>query len=50
MKTKKDKALKRLVRVAKKAMKSLEWAMPCSPMGDLWAELYQAVKYAKKVK
>lgn len=48
--TKKEKVIKKLVRAAKKAMKELQWAQPCTPLGDVWNECHKAVEAAKRLK
>jgi len=42
------KAEKMLVKAAKKAMLELSDAMPCTPYGDAWDALYDAVYFTTK--
>jgi hypothetical protein len=46
--TRKDKVIRKLIRAAKKAIKELDFAMPCTPAGDAWNALHEAVRFAKK--
>ncbi len=48
--TRKDKVIAKLIKAAKQAMKEIDWAMPCTPLGDAWDALYAAVETAKKLK
>jgi hypothetical protein len=48
--TSQDRVIRKLVKAAKQAMKEIDFAMPCTPLGDAWSALHSAVKAAEKLR
>ena len=44
-----DQIIRKFMKIAKVTMKELNFAMPCTPLGDIWHALFATVDDAKKL-